>query len=41
MKKNEVPRSGIDTDTKWGYSRTKGRMFGYKLYIQLVPKLII
>ena len=31
--KNEVPRSGIDTDTKWGYSRTKGRMFGYKLYI--------
>ncbi len=33
MKKNEVPRSGIDTDAKWGYSRTKGWMFGYKLHI--------
>ena len=22
MKKNEVPRSGIDTDAKWGYNRT-------------------
>ena len=33
MKKNEVPHSGIDTDAKWGYSRTKGWMFGYKLYI--------
>ena len=25
--KNEVPRSGIDTDAKWGYSRTKEWMF--------------
>ena len=24
MKKNEVLRSGIDTDALWGYSRTKG-----------------
>ena len=31
--KNEVPRSGIDTDAKWGYSRTKGWIFGYKLHI--------
>ena len=22
--KNEVPRSGIDSDAKWGFSRTKG-----------------
>ena len=33
MEKNEVPRSGIDTDAKWGYSRTKGWMFGYKMHI--------
>ena len=33
MKKNEVPRSGIDTDAKWGYSRTKGWVFGYKLHL--------
>ena len=33
MKKNEVPRSGIDTDAKWGYSRTKGFVFGYKLHL--------
>ena len=25
--KDEVPRSGIDTDAKWGYSRTKGWVF--------------
>ncbi len=31
--KNEVPRSGIDTDARWGYSRTKGRVFGYKLHL--------
>ena len=31
--KNEVPRSGIDTDAKWGFSRTKGWVFGYKLHI--------
>ena len=33
MKKNEVPRSGIDTDAKWGYGRTKGWIFGYKLHL--------
>ena len=33
MKKNEVPRSGIDTDARWGFSRTKGWVFGYKLHL--------
>jgi hypothetical protein len=33
MKRGEVPRSGIDTDAKWGYSRTKGWIFGYKLHL--------
>ena len=33
MKKGVVPRSGIDTDARWGYSRTRGWIFGYKLHI--------
>jgi len=33
MKKNEVPRSCIDTDALWGFSRTKGWVFGYKLHL--------
>lgn len=33
MKKNVMPRSGIDTDARWGFSRTKGWVFGYKLHI--------
>ncbi len=33
MEKGEVPRSGIDTDARWGYSYTKGWMFGYKLHL--------
>jgi hypothetical protein len=28
MKKGEVPCSGIDTDARWGYSHTKGWVFG-------------
>src|SRR6188472_1425864 len=28
-----VPRSGIDTDARWGFSHTKGWLFGYKLHI--------
>jgi Transposase DDE domain len=28
-----VPRSGIDTDARWGFSHTKGWIFGYKLHI--------
>jgi len=33
MEKNEIPCSGIDTDGRWGFSRTKGWVFGYKLHI--------
>ena len=33
MKKGVVPRSGIDTDAMWGFSHTKGWIFGYKLHI--------
>jgi hypothetical protein len=33
MKEGIVPRSGIDTDAKWGRSRTKGWLFGYKLHM--------
>ena len=28
-----VPRSGIDTDAMWGFSHTKGWVFGYKLHM--------
>ncbi len=33
MKKGIVPCSGIDTDVRWGYSHTKGWIFGYKLHL--------
>lgn len=33
MEKGVVPYSGIDTDARWGKSRTKGWVFGYKLHI--------
>ena len=33
MKEGVVPRSGIDTDARWGYSHTKGWVFGYKLHL--------
>lgn len=33
MKEGIVPRSGIDRDAKWGRSRTKGWLFGYKLHM--------
>ena len=33
MKKGIVPRSGIDTDARWGFSHTKGWIFGYKLHL--------
>ena len=33
MTKGLVPRSGIDTDARWGYSHTKGWIFGYKLHM--------
>jgi hypothetical protein len=34
MIKGAVPRSGIDTDARWGFSHTKQKkIFGYKLHI--------
>ena len=33
MKKGVVPRSGIGTDARWGYSHTRGWIFGYKLHL--------
>ena len=33
MIKGIVPRSGIDIDARWGFSHSKGWMFGYKLHI--------
>ena len=33
MKKGIVPCPGIDTDARWGYSHTKGWVFGYKLHL--------
>lgn len=33
MTKEIVPHSGIDTDAKWGFSHTKGWIFGYKLHM--------
>ncbi len=31
MEKGIVPCPDIDTDVRWGYSHTKGWIFGYKL----------
>jgi hypothetical protein len=33
MKKNRIPVSGIDTDARWGFSKSKGWVFGYKLHM--------
>ncbi len=33
MKNNRLPISGIDTDARWGFSKSKGRIFGYKLHM--------
>ena len=33
MENGIVPRSGIDTDARWGFSHTKGWIFGYKLHM--------
>ncbi len=33
IKEGVVPYSGIDTDARWGFSHTKGWIFGYKLHI--------
>ena len=33
MENGIVPRSGIDTDARWGFNHTKGWIFGYKLHM--------
>jgi hypothetical protein len=33
MKERIVPCSGIDTEAKWGFSHTRGLIFGYKLHM--------
>jgi hypothetical protein len=33
MENGIVPRSGIDTDARWGFSHTKGWIFSYKLHM--------
>jgi len=42
IKKNRLPISGIDTDAKWGFSNSKGWIFGYKLHMSCsTGKLIV
>ena len=42
MKQNRLPISGIDTDAKWGYSKSKGWIFGYKIHMSCsTGKLIV
>jgi hypothetical protein len=42
MASGYVPRSGIDTDARWGFSGTKGWIFGYKLHMtSSTGKLIV
>ena len=33
MREGRVPYTGIDTEAKWGKSRTKGWLYGYKLHL--------
>jgi hypothetical protein len=33
IKKNRLPIVGIDIDAKWGFSKSKGWVFGYKLHM--------
>ena len=41
MKKGIVLCPGIDTDARWGYSHTKGWIFGYKLHLTSTTGKII
>jgi len=42
MKQNRLPISGIDTDAKWGYSKSKGWVWGYKVHMSCsTGKLIV
>lgn len=33
MKKNHLPIAGIDVDARWGFSKSKDWVFGYKLHL--------
>ncbi len=33
MEKGLSPTSGIDVDARWGFSKAKGWVFGYKLHM--------
>ncbi len=42
IKKNRLPIAGIDTDAKWGFSKSKGWVWGYKLHMSCsTGKLIV
>lgn len=33
MEQDRIPISGIDTDARWGFSKSKGWVFGYKMHM--------
>ena len=41
MKQNRIPISGIDVDARWGFSKTKGWIFGYKLHMSCSTKRLV
>ena len=41
MKQNRIPISGIDTDARWGFSKSKGWVYGYKLHMSCSTGLLI
>ena len=42
IKKNRLPIAGIDVDAKWGFSNSKGWVWGYKLHMSCsTGKLIV
>ena len=42
IRQNRLPIAGIDTDAKWGYSKSRGWTFGYKLHMSCsTGKLIV
>jgi len=42
IKKNRLPIAGIDTDAKWGFSNSKGWVYGYKLHMSCsTGKLVV
>ncbi len=42
IRKGIIPRPGIDTDARWGFARTKGWIFGYKMHmVSSTGKLVV